>query len=290
MIATPGYHDISLAEYLADPCEKPSLSTEVVHTLFYETPKHAQLRHPRLKGERSDSTPRADIGSAVHELTRGHDDVVVYAPPDFEDWKKKAAQEFRDAAREVGKVPLLARQQLQVECAAGNARNAIAQLGAGAFERTLIWQVDGVWRRGRADWLSDGPVQLEKDYFAGGVDVDLKTVESAERLAWLRTNVLPTAQKLDIQMGLRDEGHQVLTGRQRGMLWLLQELEAPYEASWLIVTQAMLTQAQLKITHASKIWHTCIESNTWPGYGMSAMRAEPGAWAEMDIMSRIGAA
>jgi hypothetical protein len=179
---------------------------------------------------------------------------------------------------------------MQVECAAGNAAAAFAALGSGTFERTMIWEVNGVWRKGRADWLSNGPVQLGDDYFAAGVDGDLKTVMSAERLAWLRTNVLPTAQRLDIQMGLRDEGHKVLTGHQRGMLWLLQEIEAPYEASWLIVSQAMLMQAQLKIAYAEKIWKRCLETNTWPGYGAKAMRAEPGAWAEMDIMSRIGAA
>lgn len=289
IVNAPGYYDMPMRDYLDDPCVEPSLSTKIAHTLFYETPAHARLRHPRLRGEKPDATPRADIGSAVHELARGHTELVVYAPAEFDDWRKGAAKEFRDDARAAGKIPLLEYQRMQVELAGTNAANAIAALGSGKFEQTVIYQAEGVWFRGRADWLSDGAVQIGDVRCPSGVDVDLKTVESAQADSWLRTNVTPAAQELDVQMRIRHRGHVELTGYERTMAWLLQEIEAPYEHAWIIVTPMMLEQAGIKVDCAARIWRRCLDTETWPGYGARVTMAEPGAWAEMDIKLRLAA-
>ena len=90
MINTPGYHNLSMSEYLADPCPQPSLSTGVVYDLLQRSPLHAHSGHPRLGGNLGEPTARGDLGSAIHSLVLGGHD-VVYAPPEFADWRKKLA-------------------------------------------------------------------------------------------------------------------------------------------------------------------------------------------------------
>lgn len=299
-IATPGYYDLPLIDYLAGACPEPELTSEIAHTLFYETPRRARLKHAALAGPKPDATPRSDIGSAVHSLALGGSPVEYVgmiskrsgkdAGKQFlaEDWRTDDAKEAAAIIRARGAIPLLEYQRPAIEAAAGNVRAVIASLGAGHFERSMFWQTDGVWCRGRADWLSEGPVDIGRRHCGFGVDLDLKTVTNAERSSWLRTNVLPAGQKLDVQMGLRDLGHQALTGKPRVMVWLLQEIEPPYDHSFIVVSQAMLTQAQRKIAFAAKLWRQCLDANAWPGYGNEPTDAEPGPWAEMDIGYRLG--
>lgn len=299
MISKPGYYDLPLADYLSGACPEPELTTEIAHTTFYETPRHARLRHPRFTGQKPDATPRSDNGSAIHSLALGGAPIeyvgqvarrsgkekgVLFTP---EDWKTDDAKELAKEIRARGAIPLLEKQREHVQAAAENARRVIDAIGSGKFEQSMFWQTEGVWCRGRADWLSSGAVDIEGRHFPAGVDLDLKSVLSAERRAWLRTNVSPANQKLDIQMGLRDLGHQALTGYPRGMVWLLQEIEPPYDHSFILVSQGMLSLAHAKILRSAKLWRQCLDSERWPGYS-GLMTAEPSAWAEMDIAERSG--
>src|SRR5260221_5320495 len=48
MIDTPGLYDIADADYHADCCAVPSLSSSIVKLLDQQTPLHAWQAHPRL--------------------------------------------------------------------------------------------------------------------------------------------------------------------------------------------------------------------------------------------------
>src|SRR5215203_2653492 len=67
----PGLHMIPPADYHRDPCPIPSASCSILETLLNRTPHHAWLQHPRLNKDGwkpSESSRKADIGSAVHEM------------------------------------------------------------------------------------------------------------------------------------------------------------------------------------------------------------------------------
>jgi hypothetical protein len=271
-----------MADYLADPCPEPSLSTDVVDNLHRYTPLRAWTYHPRLGRRQSKSTPRTELGSAVHSLVLGGP-AVVYAPAQYDNWKKGAAQDFRDGAESDGTIALLDRQREAVERAAERSRQALADFGAGRSEVTLCWTMgaaDGdfatkpVWCRGRADWLDD----------AGNVDVDLKTVVDLDPDEWERNNIIPNAY--DVQAGLRSGGHLALTGKPRQMLWLLQDVVAPFDCCLVGLAPSKLAIAERKVARAAGLFRQCLETKVWPGYGKLVRYAEAKPWEERDFAER----
>ncbi len=101
------HYDVAAARYHADPCVKPSLSSSIAKILLEKTPRHAWYAHPRLNPDFAANTDtKFDLGSVVHELMLGKG--VGYAVIKAADYRAKTAQAARQAAREEGKVPLLA--------------------------------------------------------------------------------------------------------------------------------------------------------------------------------------
>lgn len=278
MITTPGYYPkIEMADYIADPCPAPSLSTAVVCDLDKRTPLRAWTFHPRLGKRHSPSTARGELGSAVHSLAFGGPP-VAYAPPSFTDWKKGAAQEFRDGIRSEKGIPLLDRHRDNVERAAESVRAALAEtFGKGTTEITMAWQSHGVWMRGRLDWMDDN----------GTVDVDLKTVEDLDPYDWERRNIEPGG--LDVQAGMRNLGHAAIDGKERKMIWLLQDIEPPFDFCFVGLAPSKLALAHAKIERAAGIWARCLAANKWPGYGNAVRWAEAKPWEERDFAERAGA-
>lgn len=287
-----GYHsNISMAAYLADPAPEPSLSTGTVETLVMRTPLHAYAQHPRLGGRVSDHSSRADMGSAVHAGIHGGEEVVFCGEVEIksgsnkgkrfvaDDWATSDAKEFRDSARAAGKIPLLEWQRPHYDGAVKAAQRALLGYGAASarHEETMLWQLEnGVWCRGRADFLGEHPE-------LGPVDIDTKTCDDADPFSWPRRSV--PASALDIQAGLRSIGHRIL-GEPRTMLWMLVEIEPPYAVSFVGVSDSMLALATRKIYHASNVWRNCLDSNTWPGYSDTPAWAEASAWAELELDAR----
>jgi hypothetical protein len=269
-ITKPGYYDLPMPAYLADPCPEPSLSTSTVDDLITRSPARARLRHPRLGGARDDPSPRADMGSAVHALALGGA-AITYI--DAADWRTKAAQTARDEAAEHGSIPLLARQREIVEGAADAATNALRQFGEGKTEVTMTYQHADVWLRGRADWMSED----------GSVDIDLKTSDISDPQAWFRRTAFSCGY--DVQAAIRATGHKIL-GTQRRMLALVVELEQPHDVSFVEFSGGVLDLATRKVERAAKIWRRCLDSDRWPRRSLEVYRPDLPPWAEFDFAAR----
>lgn len=297
-ITEPGFYpEMSMADYLADPCPEPSLSSKIVGALWRETPQRARMIHPRLTPSSLDITPRADIGSAVHSLAHGgyplryvesvakrsgKDAGVSFVPTD---WATKDAQEARDAIRAEGGIPLLLKDKIGVEAAGGAIRALLADLGEGQHEVTVCFQHEGVWLRGRCDWLSDGPVNALGIEAPNGVDNDTKTVDRANAVSWIKSTLYGT-DNLDVQLAIRHLAHIALTGKQRVMLWTLAEYEAPYDTQIVGATEECLALGVRKINHACKIWRRCLDEQRWPGNPRRAVWAVPPQWAAWELENR----
>jgi len=267
-IDRPGVYDISDADYHADPVPGGSLSSTGARRLLPPSCPaifRYELDHPR-------ETAAFDLGKAAHLLVLGAGaELVIIAEAD---WRKKAAQEARDAARKAGKIPLLAAEHEQVLAMAAALRghpiaSALFDPGRGGrAEKSLFWEADGIWKRARLDWLpliSDRPIVA-----------DYKTARSADPGSFAKA---VANFGYHVQAAHYLEGLQVLTGAHGAFVFAVQEKEPPY-----LVTVCELDATALRIgkeqgRRAAEIYRDCKEAGVWPGYSTDIELISLPPWA-----------
>lgn len=288
-IKEPGIYDMPADDYHADPCVVPSLSASIAKILIQETPLHAFTAHPRLNPnyEREEDS-KFDIGNSAHSLILN--DPKKFAILAFDDWRKKEAQQLRDEARAMGKIPLLAHHWDRVNVMVSAAR---LQLDAspdfsdvfknGKPEQTLIWmedtfqgqKVDPIWFRIRVDWLPDDRTKPYDDY---------KTTESADPDTWSR---VVFSVRHDIQASLYRRGLRALgLNRQPVMRFVVQETTDPFCLCVMRLSSEIMELADRDVDRAIRKWLWCRKNNAWPGYPAKVHLLEAPAWLEDQRMKR----
>lgn len=261
-----GIHDaVPFDAYLSDPCPDPSLSASIAVLLIDKSPLHAKLAHPRLNpAAQADSSKAADIGTAAHALLLEGEDVVQIV--DADSWRTKAAQAARDAAREAGKVPLLAHQAEAVKAMAYAARAQLlagedtrAAFSGGKPEQTLVWQEEtphgAIWCRARLDWLPGG----------GNVFLDFKTTAaSAAPDDFQRTFF---SMRYDLKAAFYRRGIKALgLAADPVMLFPVQEVEPPYAMTVFGCIPEVMERAEAEVAEAIRRWGLLLKSGAWWGY------------------------
>lgn len=160
LIADPGlYHDIDEADYHADRTLAPNLG----RSLSQSGAKTLRRNPARFAHERDHGRPPKDafdVGTLTHALILRNPDQRLRIV-DAYDWRAKASQEAKKAARAEGHVVTHRGDLLAASKAARAVRRdelAGAILSAGRPEVTA-YAVDpdtGVTLRGRFDWLREG--------------------------------------------------------------------------------------------------------------------------------------
>lgn len=281
MKLTAGLHDITLAEYLSDPAPKPSLSSHVAHALLEQSPRHAWAQHPKLNpAYKSEDSSRFDLGSAAHNaLLEGGDRFTVI---EFPDYRRKAAQEARDQAREAGTIPVLASQRQTLDDMVGAAAEAIRQSELadvfaargkpeetiGKSEQTIMWKDGGVWCRTRPDRISADRLIL----------CDYKTTENAEPSAWVRGPMLANGCDLQASLGLRGIKAVGNLDREPAFVFICQEITPPYAVSFVGFGEQFKFYADVRVHRAISLWGECLKADKWPGYPTRTAWAEPPPW------------
>lgn len=215
--------NVTPAEYLADPCATPSLSSSIAHTIVARSPLHAWSEHPRFGNQRSDPTTATAEGSLLHRflLGKGANVAIIHA----DDFRTKAAREERDQAIASGQLPMLARQYHAIAAAAETLRGKLAAFGielAGESEVAIEWSEPGehgpVLCRGMMDHLI-----VER-----GAIYDIKKIRSAHPRTCARHAV---EYGYDIQHAAYTSGFEKLRPELAGridMVFVFLELEPPY--------------------------------------------------------------
>lgn len=269
---TPGIHRMTMAEYLADPCDAPSLSAGIAHTLLTKSALHAKHAHPELAEEYEEhNDTKFDIGTASHSMIlEGEDKVAVI---EADDWRKKEAKEQREQARGNGLTPLLRKHYEAVRKMVSVARSfmlecEIAPRIAGAeAELTMIWQERGLWMRARPDlWSKDRRVL-----------VNYKTCKSAEPNAFIKR--IP-AMGYDLSAAFYESGALAL-GHEAEEFFIAQEIMPPYACSLIGLDPAMREVARGKLDYALALWESAMKKNEWRAYPLHACYASPTTW-ELD--------
>src|SRR6185295_14260943 len=221
---TPGlYPKIGEAAYHADPSDTPSLSASIAHILLTQSPRHAWWHHPELNPDWKADEPskQMDMGTACHALLLENDDsrIVVVAADNYQ---TKAAREARDAARLVGKTPLLFADFMEAKQVAAAGRQQLANseiagiLDDGDAECTAIWDDAGVACRSRLDFITS----------SRAIVVDYKTRSgTAEPGAFMRAIL---NEGYDLQGAFYRRGVKKLTGVEPRFVYIVQETSPPY--------------------------------------------------------------
>ena len=272
MTDKPGVYDIPEAEYHADPCVEPSLSSSIAKVLLNQSPRHAWTKHPRLNpAAEAVNRKDFDLGSAAHALLlEGNEPFVIIAADSY---RTNAAKEQRDAAYAAGKIPLLTDQANAVHAMAAAAAvqmkghaDAFNAFAGGKPEQTLIWREGAAWCRARLDWLPDD----------GAIIWDYKSTTDANPDAWQRRLF---DLGFDVQAAFYLRGVRAVLGIENpGFRFIVQETTAPYALSINALTPAAMTMAEVKVERALSIWRWCMEHDRWPGYPKETCYIEPPPW------------
>jgi hypothetical protein len=265
MILPIGIHpNVPAADYHADPAETPSLSSSIAKTILRQTPKHAWTEHSRLNPDHEpEAESKFDLGSVAHELILGKGggfDIV-----DADAWTTKAAKEKRDASREAGRTPILAKHAIQAEDMMTAVRDRLKDIEEcqGAFqqghaETVLIWQdIGGPLCRAMIDWW--GPTETEV--------YDLKTTGAGlgdEQIA----RTIDTLG-YDLSAGFYVRGIEALRPELAGRIkwrWVFAETSAPFEVRVIEATRSTLEIGDRKAATAIEKWRQCIKTGIFPGY------------------------
>ena len=260
--------------YHADPCEMPSLTQSIAHTLVSKSPAHAWLEHPRLGGKARKPTKTMDAGTLVHKLILGVGcDVEII---EHDSYRTKAAQELRDLARAEGKLPMLAHEYAEIDAAVAGIRARMEHKGivfSGESEVTIIWQEEArdgttVQCRGRMDHV----------LLDAGHIYDLKTSRSAhpDKCA---SAIYEYGYDIQAAAYMRALGQArpMLEGRIK-FTDLFVETDEPYPVSPIRHAGTMRELGERRWRKAVNLWAKCLNENWWPDYTETPVYVDARPW------------
>src|SRR5215469_2806071 len=244
----PGLYETAINDYHRDlPCPEPSLNASLIPFLL-QCPAKARVRHPKLNPTwRGEETRRMDLGSVAHKLLlgKGRDVKIIEA----DNYRTKAAQEERDAARAAGLIPVLVADLATAEAMHTACVKQLEDFGVdntfegGKSELAMFWQDEaGCWGRSLIDRLRDDlPTWHVWDY---------KTTERCVRPEDAGMGAHIVDMGYDTQLAVQERGlltlFPSLAGRLRfRLLW--QETEEPYLISVIEPDSATMSIARRKV-------------------------------------------
>jgi hypothetical protein len=257
--------------------ERPALSPHVAHVLETESPLHAWTYHRLLGGKPKPATPAMTNGAILHDLFLEGGRRIVEL--DFADYRKREAQDARDAALAAGKLPCLSeklndalvcvkRWRENLEGISVNGRPI--EFAEGECEVKLEWEEEDVLCHGRVDWL-----QRDRQLV-----IDLKTVEgnSSPRAC--------AAKLFDSPAVIQDHAYRTaleledidFAGRWT-VLFLFAQTVEPYALTPIVCGATMREIGCGRWRRAKSTWAQCLRTNRWPSYGTAPIEVSAPAWA-----------
>jgi len=286
-VTEPGLYRMTAAQYHADPCPVPSLSSGAIRKMLERTPRHAYCEHPRLGGQRDESgSPAMTLGTVVHALIlgAGRDFIVI----DADNYRTKAAQEARDAAAAQGLTPIIRDQYDKARAMAASAQRELNQLPlvgdalvSGRPEIVAIWREGETWCRSMMDLC---PTAIDADGW--WTIYDLKTTQMALDPVTIARHLVSNGY--DVQAAFYCRGLESLLGpadRVR-FRFLFVESDSPHLCAAFTPSGEMQTTGEQKVIAGLSIWQRCTTTGIWPGYSTEVLRLEPPKFMETQWADR----
>lgn len=259
--ATGLYSGVPIDFYHDDPCDGPSISSTGIRLIETRSPAHYWCRSPynpqRVAAERK---PEWDLGKAVHNLLLGEGSFWAHhVTSPYDDFRTKAAREWRDEMHAAGKVIVTEEMVFQIR---GMAK-AVAQsdtapeLFDGFVEHSLFWKdwKTGVWLKSRPDVIPTSSNML----------VDLKTTDNASTDAVIKSI---TNYGYDIQAALAVDGMKQVLDREITNFWFVfVEKDPPFAISVVEIDRDWILNARQRTRRGLDMFQRCLTEGEWPAYG-----------------------
>jgi hypothetical protein len=274
-ISAPGFYDMPAAIYHADPCVTPSLSHSVAKEIIDDCPAEAAQAHSKLRiydSEEEKSVDAREAGSAIHKLILQKGADVVIIP--FDDYRKKEAQELRDAAYAAHRIPI---KQSQFGDIRRCANVALEQMRddpalAGFFgpnavsEVVLIAYLDGVLCRSMVDRLN----------LDTGEAYDIKsTMLSTAPWRWeKRFREAYATQDAFYRRMLKALGLPKVPP----ITFIPVKQKPAYRISVMQADSLLHGIAEDEVNEAIAEWRRCLAAGKWSGYGKGVHVVGPTQW------------
>lgn len=271
------YNDLPMAEYHADE----ALGHSDALTLLSDTPARFRWNRDHPQPEKREF----DIGTAVHSLIlepAKFANRVSLLPPHLTDYRKKEAQEIRDAAYTMDVTPLL-RHQYE-DCV--TMMHAVQQhpiagelLEGGVAEESFFWgdKATGVMRKCRPDYQRNAGLVTVRDR---PTVINLKTAVSVHpdtisRVAWDHHWHSSEAWTRE---GLAAHGVEV-----SDYLYVVVEKTTPHFVVVYRLPPRMVEMGAMFNRKAVAVFAECSESGVWPAYPDRVHEVEPPRWSEVQF-------
>lgn len=269
----------------------PSLSNSIVQVLLREAPKKAWHGHPKLNPRfRAGSDSKYDIGTSAHAVLLENDasKIAVIDPKEYpsktgsipDGWTNKAIRDARDAARAVGKTPLLKHHYEDVRDMVDEALAFISESEIDDQWHAAQPEVTGLWSEGTGRALIWLRCRFDKLSPAQRWIGDYKTTDSS--VAPEPFSRFIVRMDYHLQEAFYRRGARALGIEAPRFTFLAQECEPPYQCSLHACDPALQEIADAEVERAIRLWRTCLGSNNWPGYGGRIHYAMPTAYQMAD--------
>lgn len=164
-ISAPGVYDLTMDVYHDNCCDRPSVSSSGLRTIWTESPAHYFYTSPYnpFPPEKEDDRPHFSLGRAAHHLLflgrKGFDQEFATRPEKWDSWRTADSKAWREEMIAAG-LTIITTGEL--ELIAGMARSLAAHpmvkagILDGFVERSLIWKepgADNVWLKSRPDCI-----------------------------------------------------------------------------------------------------------------------------------------
>ena len=272
----PGIYDgVSHGDYHAHPALS---STQVKWITPPSCPAlfRWNVDHPTLR----EVTEGMEIGQAYHTLTFGVGPrIVEIAAPD---WRTKAAQEERDAARAEGLTPILSHKlaevRLMVEVLHADPI-ARAALSNGKAEQSFFWtDMYGVECRGRVDWLP------ERQKGRRLIIPDLKSATSAHPAEFGRNPATEYGYAQSAEWYLRGLRNLGYADDRTVFVFVVQEKRPPYVPQVIQLDADSMRVGQILNDRALELYAQCVERGKWPGYSEGVAMSRLAPWLIREVL------
>lgn len=275
-ITEPGVYKLEDADYFADPVPGGSISPSMAKHLIPGEPFNgcpAIFAHHRDTPQEPKDT--FDFGHLAHKLVLGYGSMIEII--DAKDWRTKAAQEARGAAREAGKIPCLKATFDKAQVMADSLRRhpfAGDLFEDGKAERALIWQDEqtGVWLRTKPDWLPN-----EGRFFADYKTTGDVAPDAFRRSAFNLGYCLQAAFRMEgiRALGLSDKPDDA------AFLFVVQDKNPPHLIVVYQPTALEIAWGQVFMRKAIDEFARCQKSGDWSeGYATDVVQGIHPDWAE----------
>lgn len=275
MITAPGLYRMPANAYHADPCPDASLNQTIAKILLSKSPRHAWTAHPKLNVNHAfEEEQKFDLGSAAHMQMLGEGNEIKVGQ--WDDWRKKEAQVFRDSMRAQGFTPLLEHQYERVCLMVGAARNELGDIfdSRGQSEVIIAAREETFWLRTMIDWIAPD-----------GTCYDYKTTDMS-----VAPDNIP---RIIVNMGWHIQAafhdrllHLVEPDTPRKYRFIAQETAEPFALVKVEMTEDWMTIGRKEVERAVFLWKSCIATGQWPAYPRGYVYPPIPGWYEQNVLNR----